>query len=576
MKFKNSEVKIVRQTWQPKPNVNLIWNKPKDGDVDEVYYCDGESWHLFDVDLKIPPATTNTIGGVKIGDGISVTQDGTISVQGGDNPIGIDTTIPDNPVDTRVPSTKLMVTEIAQLEQDVKGINTEITEMWEAINSGEEGDWYGVTRKTSQASPDLTRIGNMNNHRILPFHNRIAPCIVDKDRNVVYWLDRQDIRKKADGTPAKLDGTDGQCCVYVPAGYYLDHAKGKDYANQDMDNDITAIGLRPFSYMGEYAKYFPAFFVSMDICTVQRSTNKLMCCYNDTADFAGSGSKATAGGVGKARTALNHDTYFNYARNYGSGWTNTYYPAWQIISALMRIEYATYNLKKPMIKDKTDEGYTQGGLGEGPINWTSQEWSDYNGDYPVRNILDTHISACDQQSMFGIATDGTHIDRVSFRIGDTTKYTEFNTWRWIGNIWGHIWHHCCGVYVHTQGSADGNENILYVANSPDDCISAASSFDYISRYKRVGIVPRAKGYIKEAYPYVSISNTLGAGSSTYMCAHWWGAPPTDPAISETRCLLLGASLNYGGSASRSAAVSDIRLSAADSDIGSGLFAYVNK
>lgn len=119
MKFKNSEVKIVRQTWQPKPNVNLIWNKPKDGDVDEVYYCDGESWHLFDVDLKIPPATTNTIGGVKIGDGISVTQDGTISVQGGDNPIGIDTTIPDNPVDTRVPSTKLMVDEIAQLEQGI-------------------------------------------------------------------------------------------------------------------------------------------------------------------------------------------------------------------------------------------------------------------------------------------------------------------------------------------------------------------------------------------------------------------------------------------------------------------------
>lgn len=56
----------------------------------------------------LPAATADTLGGVKGGSGLAVTADGTLSATGGGSGVQIDTTMPDEPSDANVPSTKLL------------------------------------------------------------------------------------------------------------------------------------------------------------------------------------------------------------------------------------------------------------------------------------------------------------------------------------------------------------------------------------------------------------------------------------------------------------------------------------
>lgn len=56
----------------------------------------------------LPAATADTLGGVKVGSGLAVTADGTLSATGGGSGVQIDTTMPDEPSDANVPSTKLL------------------------------------------------------------------------------------------------------------------------------------------------------------------------------------------------------------------------------------------------------------------------------------------------------------------------------------------------------------------------------------------------------------------------------------------------------------------------------------
>lgn len=58
------------------------------------------------VTLAVKPATSTTIGGVKVGEGLTVAEDGTLSATG--TGVAIDTSMPASPADDHVPSTKLM------------------------------------------------------------------------------------------------------------------------------------------------------------------------------------------------------------------------------------------------------------------------------------------------------------------------------------------------------------------------------------------------------------------------------------------------------------------------------------
>lgn len=67
----------------------------------------------------LPAATADTLGGVKVGSGLAVTADGTLSTTGGGSGVQIDTTMPDEPSDANVPSTKLLKDYVDNLVGDI-------------------------------------------------------------------------------------------------------------------------------------------------------------------------------------------------------------------------------------------------------------------------------------------------------------------------------------------------------------------------------------------------------------------------------------------------------------------------
>jgi hypothetical protein len=54
---------------------------------------------------------------------------------------------------------------------------------------------------------------------ITSIHEGMRRCILNDSGKVVYYLDENDSTKKADGTSANIDGTDGQVMVEIPKFY---------------------------------------------------------------------------------------------------------------------------------------------------------------------------------------------------------------------------------------------------------------------------------------------------------------------------------------------------------------------
>lgn len=65
-----------------------------------------------------------------------------------------------------------------------------------------------------------TAVGSSPGNAVLPIQAAMKRCILNDAGVVQYYLDPADSTKKADGSPANIDGTDGQVMVEIPAFYY--------------------------------------------------------------------------------------------------------------------------------------------------------------------------------------------------------------------------------------------------------------------------------------------------------------------------------------------------------------------
>lgn len=97
---------------------------------------------------------------------------------------------------------------------------------------------------------------------------------------------------------------------------------------------------------------------------------------------------------GKAATYLDTYTMRLYTRKI-EGSQVLYYQIWNAIVWCYFIEYADFNVKKPFTNNLTDEGYHQGGLGEGVDNLIN--YDDYNGSssiVPIDYTLNAGNNSC--------------------------------------------------------------------------------------------------------------------------------------------------------------------------------------
>ena len=406
---------------------------------------------------NIKPATKESLGVVKVGDGLNVA-DGTISI-------------------------------------DKSSVFIDMMS-------------YGVEWDTTIYDPACTRIGNPLLHKQLPIQSEYKGCLV-KDGAVNYYLDPNDWSKKADGTPSVLDGTDGDVMVHIPKFYGKSGSNGTKrwvrIATTKIDPSWVEI---------------PEMFVSAYRITTfdDSGTSKVASVVNTTANYRGGENRADYDqylasdkfrtSLGKPRTAVPRATMRTNANNSGQELLCYEFYKWVFYWAYV-IEYANFNSQLPFDSNLTSDGYHQGGLGPGVTDWEYLIWKDYNRNCP--------ITPCGYTNEFGNFSGTKEISIPQTKIDNSTTVSEkifyANRWRGFENLFGDIQTILDGIIIN-RNQQSSYKNIVYTTSDP-------SKFgDDISVMNIAGTESSQKGYIEEfdLGETGEIIPKLSFGSaSTHMC-----------------------------------------------------------
>lgn len=415
-------------------------------------------------------------------------------------------------------------------------------------------DWYGVEWYTNQSPSRVMRIGNVNLHKSLPIQSGMYRCILNDNGEEVYKLDPNDSTKKEDGTPAVLDGTDGNVMVYIPVFYARFESKG--YRRRVKLSDHYKPG---FIKMG-------GCYISAYEATVDRTIStliKLASVVNTTANFRGGDNNEEWDNtyrslLGMPATAISLTNFRTYARNRKDGdtqWNCMDYTAYKAVYWLYVVEYADRNCQLDFNENLTSEGFRQGGLGAGVTNIT--KWDSFNSYYPfvpcghtnrlgnktgiVQFIMPFEYDAGGAANYAGAYraetayTDGQFVSEgqelyeciaeaaAGTALSDTTYFTNVSrtstnvpSYRGIENIFGHLWKWTDGVHIKVQSEEAGGKSILYTSDNPANY----QDTDY-EGYEEKGYVSRANGCVRDIIFgrdgdfYVSEDGGTGGSYTTY-------------------------------------------------------------
>lgn len=386
--------------------------------------------------------------------------------------------------------------------------------------------WYGVEFDTTVSSTALKRIGNLDLHGDLPYHSKIRHCLLNNDGTVNYYTHPENQGLKEDGvTPADLSGADGQRMVHFPESYWKFRKEGTK----------RRVMLSEYPLLGFFR--VAEFFVSPDGACMHRPSGKLSSVVTASPDYRGGNNNAawdleSRTLLQKEATAMSLAAFRNAARLRGPGWEGYNIQGHELITWLIRIEYANLNCQLAYNPVLDANGFRQGGLGPGVTNLISADWTAFNSQYP---FLPTGIGAS-----LGNGTGIVPFD-MPVEYKTPTVQVQVPVWRGIANPFGHIWKWLDGVLFNFQADDAGGESRLYTAYDRSK-FSSTSFADYDYR----GLAPRNDGYVRDIlfddmggfFPSV----TTGGSSATYFSDYWYQSVPAS-GVSLRGCRVGGASLS---------------------------------
>jgi hypothetical protein len=414
--------------------------------------------------------------------------------------------------------------------------------------------YYGVQWDITNSSPTLTRIGRAELHQTLPIHNLMKGCLLLDTGVVNYYLKADDWTKKADGTAAVLDGSDGQVMIEIP----------KHYRKFETDGNIRRAMISQFEISGFHE--VPLCYVSAYEAAVNRTAPiKLWSIKNAAAEYRGGNNTsawdaAVNSLLGKPATSISRTNFRAYARARAAGtkWNMYTYDIHKAILWLFTIEYATKNSQLAVNAALDANGYKQGGLGAGVSTAVDAEWNTFSSYNPFIN--------CGATDGLGNYSGEVSVVMTDFGGAGVNRTFTANRYRGIENPFGHIWKNSDGVNVKIQAADAGAESQLWVATNPADF-----SDSVYTNYQNRGLLARASGYASRF-----LFGTLGevapsiasGGSSTYWCDYFY---TSIPASGESlRTLIWGGNATYGALAGLANAHSNYAPASASTAIGSRL------
>lgn len=366
------------------------------------------------------------------------------------------------------------------------------------------GRYWDETNSTPTAAGYY---GNLSALKELPRKLGLGRYLVTDDR-VRRKLDPADSTHFEDGSPAKLDGSHGQCMWCWSAHYYTTWKEG--------NNTIETVTFQPIP--GKKSVYVPAGGISWFNAGVVDRTNLKLCSLISTDEqYRGGGGNVLADTynlaadapqktmLGMPATALSTTNFGAYARKRGEGWEGNWFVARAVIEYLPRIILGTRNIQAAYNPNLDANGLMQGGLGAGVTNMP--DWNVYNGYYP---IIPTSV---------GLEMgDRTGIVDYSVTKGDGTSVYVAPVPVFFGLVnpgYGHLTTSVRGLII----DAGAEKTRGYVAPS----MYAPFDDTKLDGLLLAAELPRSEGYIKKFSTHLlcGLPTEVGATASTYFADYFY-------------------------------------------------------
>jgi len=366
--------------------------------------------------------------------------------------------------------------------------------------------WYGVERDLTIASADWTRIASsqsaMSLHASLPVQSSLKGCLLKADKTVNYYLKTDDWTKKVDGTASILTGADGNVMVRKDIDTY--------WQFETVGNIQRAkCSIYPLAGFTKYPKWNVGAYEAKLVATKLSSI------------------------AGVLPTTSRSETQFRIdARANGAGYDQIWNEPNTEIAWMQIVEFASFNLQKPVDNTLTVEGYRKGGLGNGVTTAVSAEWSAFNGYNP--------FVVCGSSDSLGNKSGEVAVIIPNFGGAGISRTFTVPRYRGLENSFGHIWKWVDGVSFNHL--ADRRECYIF-----DDPSLIADNTSVGARL--AGNLSLTEGWVKtilfgakgDIFP-----TSVGGSSTTQFCDYFYA-----PALgSGWRALLFGGIANYEAHAGR--------------------------
>lgn len=183
--------------------------------------------------------------------------------------------------------------------------------------------------------------------------------------------------------------------------------------------------------------------------------------------------------LGKAASNISLSNMRTYTQKI-KGSQVLYYQIWNAIVWCYFIEYADFDVKKPFNSNLTNEGYHQGGLGEGLT--TINNWNEYNSSTSIVPI-DYTLSVGNNTKIIRKLSHS--FDGYTQKQFDVPCYRGFNIF-WYGDTWVNIENFI------SQYDSTSNKRKFYFTDNPNNFSNDISNKEHI-----IEINPNLIGWAKE-------------------------------------------------------------------------------
>lgn len=351
---------------------------------------------------------------------------------------------------------------------------------------------YGSFSWNMATSSPAAVVGGPTAPQVTTMHKKMRRCIVNDAGERQYYLHATDSTKKEDGTPANLDGTDGQVMVEVPKFYSAATLTGTILKFEASEYPRPGLTLDP-AFVKDGMEVDYRYYGAYDACFLDATDGLHKSGLNlDNAsslfDLDADKLASVAGAyplVGATRA-----NFRKLAANRGAFWRQLDFSLFVAVRLLYLIEYQTF--------------YSQNILGAGNTNGSYLASSALQSDSP-------HTIAGASNALGNGSTNTTTGAGVNVKPG-----TSFMSYRGIENFFGNCWNFLDGINVNI-----GVAGTVYWTNDRRKFADDTSvGMQLIS-----STAPTTSGYISAISPsaFLIASSVVGGSSSTFLTDNWYGS-----------------------------------------------------